>query len=118
MTDKPGGQQGYSPPDVSREVVPVLLDRLATEQPDAVLVTYSTGAGPVPVTRKQYTNAVDNVAYWLEKELGKGDKSEGLAYFGSGGGDVRYGIVMLAAVKAGFYVSAAWTRSVRNEHVR
>ena len=95
----------YEAPDVSRDLMPVVIDRLAREKPDAIFITLCTAKGLDAITYKQYANAVNSTARWLERELGKSDNNEALAYFGTGGGDIRYAILLVAAVKVGYHVS-------------
>ena len=105
MADEPTSGP-YSPPDVSRDLIPTVIDHLAEEKPSELFITYSTGSALKAVTWKQYANAIDATARWVEEQVGNGHTTgrKCLAYFGSGGGDVGYAVVMIAAVKAGHYV--------------
>ena len=95
----------YAAPDVSRDLVPVALDRLAKEDPEAVFVTLASETGNKSITFRQYANAINGVAWWLENQIGRSYTNEGLAYLGTGGGDLFYAVLFIAAVKAGYYVS-------------
>lgn len=90
--------------DVSRDLIPVVIDRLAEEDPMAVFVTLASETGLKAITFKQYANAINKVAFWLEHEMGTKPQNGGLAYFGTGGGDIGYAILLIAAVKAGYHV--------------
>ena len=87
------------------ELLPIEIDQIAKTEPRATFLSVPSDDGYKAITFRQYANAIDGTAYWLEKHLGKGDKSRSLAWFGAGGSDVRYAILLLAAVKAGYYVS-------------
>ena len=103
----------HAPPDVSRELMPVLIDRIASEDPNGVFVTLASESGNRPITFKQYANAINGVAFWLESRLGRSFTNQCLAYMGIGGGDLFYPILLIAAVKAGYYVSM----NVRQSHM-
>ena len=94
-------------PDAGRRLIPVVIDQIAKSEPDATFVespvsstTYE--AGYRPITFRQFANAINGAAWWLEKELGKGQKHETLAYIGPN--DLRYIILVVAAVKTGYKV--------------
>lgn len=92
------------------QLIPTVIDQIAETEPGATFAAVSispTGidVGYQNITYQQLANAINGVAWWLEAELGRGDMTEPLAYFGTGGSDVGYAIVLIAAVKAGFYVS-------------
>lgn len=92
------------------QLIPTVIDQIAETEPGATFAAVSispTGidAGYQNITYQQLANAINGVAWWLEAELGRGDMTEPLVYFGTGGSDVGYAIVLIAAVKAGFYVS-------------
>ena len=106
-------------PDVSRELMPVMVDRIASEDPNGVFVTLASESGNRQVTYKQYANAINGVAFWLESQLGRSYTNECLAYIGTGGGDLFYPILLIAAVKAGYYVSLnTWQSYVAFTYLR
>lgn len=93
-----------------RQLIPTVVDQIAEAEPEATWVAVSvspTGldAGYQSITYQQFANAINGVARWLEEELGRGDTTEPLLFFGTGGSDVRYAILLIAAVKAGYFVS-------------
>ena len=92
--------------DFSKQLMPVVIDRIAKAEPDALFVALATGNGYKKITFSQYANAINVAAYWLEHQLGKSNMDEGLAYFGAGPCDVCYAILLIAAVKAGYHVSS------------
>lgn len=98
------------PSDVYRQLIPTVIDQIAKTEPEATWAAVSvspTGidAGYQNVTYKQFATAINGVAWWLKEELGHGDTTEPLVYFGTGGSDIRYAILLIAAVKAGYYVN-------------
>lgn len=106
--------------NIYRQLMPTVVDQIAETEPDATWAAVSispTGieAGYQDITYQQFANAINGVAWWLEEELGRGDMTEPLAYFGTGGSDVGYGIMLIAAVKTGYYVSPDVSAWVLNE---
>ena len=95
----------YTAPDVSRDLLPWAIDRLAKEEPEAVFLNVTGVGGNKKITFRQYANAINGTAWWLEHHLGRGHIDEGLAYLGSSGGDMYFPILLVAAVKAGYFVS-------------
>lgn len=95
--------------DMSRRLMPMVVDQIAETEPDTVwaAVPISTKTSPryLDISYRQFANAINGIAWWLEKELGRGDTTEPLAYFGSGSSDIGYIILLVGAVKAGYFVS-------------
>ncbi|KAL3459645.1 putative NRPS-like enzyme [Aspergillus heterothallicus] len=86
-------------------LLPSLLDCRAAYTPDLVWAKFpvsptSYEEGFRTATYAQMRNAVDRVAWLLTERLGPSTTFETLAYMGPG--DLRYHIVLLAAVKAGY----------------
>ena len=94
----------YEARDVSQDLLPVVIDHLAETDPEGVFITLSTNTGNVHIKNKQYANAIDGAAWWIQHQIGRSFKNEGLAYFGTGGSDFCYAILLIAAVKAGYHV--------------
>ena len=92
--------------DISRQLMPVVIDQIAKDEPETSFISLSNEIGYNTFTFGQYANAIDGVAWWLEENIGKGDLGEALAYLGTGGGDIYYGILLIAAHKAGYYVNS------------
>ena len=98
-----------APKDVSPLLLPTTVDRIAEVEPQAMWIAMPVA--PVEgkykykiITYQQFANAINSVAWWLDKEMRKSSNIQPLAYFGTGGGDIGYPILLIAAVKAGFYV--------------
>ncbi|KAK2595805.1 hypothetical protein QQS21_006568 [Conoideocrella luteorostrata] len=62
--------------------------------------TYADGFRAI--TNLEVWNAVNRVAWWLDENLGRSQNFETLAYLGPG--DLRYSIILLAAMKTGYKV--------------
>ena len=92
--------------DISKQLMPVVIDQIAKEEPETPFISLSSEIGYTTITFSQYANAINGVAWWLEHNIGKGDLGEALAYLGTGGGDIYYAILLIAAHKAGYYVSS------------
>ena len=95
------------PQSVGGRLLPAVIDQIAESEPVAVYAEYATLSidGQIrlnPVTYRQFANSINGVAWWLQKELGRGDSHRTLAYIGPN--DLRYYILIVAAVKAGYKV--------------
>ncbi|KAL8953437.1 MAG: hypothetical protein Q9222_000711 [Ikaeria aurantiellina] len=90
--------------DVSQELLPLTIDRLAQEDPHAIFVTIVDTHGLEPVSFSQYANAINGVAWWIENQMGRGHGNNGIVYLGTGGGDLFYAVLMVAALKAGYHM--------------
>lgn len=90
-------------------LLPVLVDEIAMNDPTALWIEYpadltSYDFGYKQITYAQFANAINGTAHWMERALGHGKNGETLTYIGSN--DPFYGVVVLAAVKVGYKVSA------------
>lgn len=90
-----------------RRLLPIAIDEIAKLEPEALYAEYpasptSYDKGFTPVTFAQFANAINGVAWLLENELGQGRNHETVAYIGPS--DLRYMIMAIGAVKAGFKV--------------
>lgn len=86
------------------------MDRLAREQPEAAyglwpVASDSYDDGFTTVTYGQLATIVNNLAWWIVKELGPGSAQEGHVLTYVGLNDVRLTAMILASVKAGYTVS-------------
>lgn len=89
-----------------------IVDGMAKTRPSALyaeipnsLTTYE--AGFRKITYGILANAINGVAWWLKKELGTSQTFETLSYIGPS--DLRYVIMLLGAVKAGYKVRLSQT---------
>lgn len=83
-----------------------VVDQLAAERPDGLWVKAAASENGVlswnDITWSQLASAVDYVAHWMEARLGPPAENETMAYMGVG--DIRYPIMMLAAMKTGYKI--------------
>ena len=92
-------------PVYGHRLFPALVDQIAQDDPTRLFIRFPTGqnfSSPLrDVTFQDYARAIDKAAWWLEDTLGS--RKSGfptLAYVGPT--DVRYHILGIAAVKAGY----------------
>ena len=113
----------YQPPDPAynrewwpgkEEILNNIVDYMARKFPQASYAefprsTTSYDAGYRKVNYRTFANAINGAAWWLHKIFGPGKDFEALAYIGPN--DMRYNILILAAVKAGYKVFAYCSHS-------
>ncbi|KAF2745351.1 acetyl-CoA synthetase-like protein [Sporormia fimetaria CBS 119925] len=92
-------------PQFRRELLNHIVDRLARDSPDKLYAESPISATTFEddfrkIRYRELANAVNGVAALIEKSLGKGEASPTLVYYGPA--DVRYIILVLGAVKAGY----------------
>ncbi|KFY47376.1 hypothetical protein V494_00016 [Pseudogymnoascus sp. VKM F-4513 (FW-928)] len=86
-------------------LLPRVVDDIAASEPSRPYIYQPESSNPedgwVPVTFKEFANAIDHVAYIIAETVKKdsADEFPTLAYVGPS--DVRYGVIVLASVKAG-----------------
>lgn len=91
-----------------------LIDSYAVDDPDRAWASLPKDGedltkGFVDVNYKQFANAINHAAWWLEKQFpGRAGSFETLAY--AGPKDVRYPILAVAAVKCGKQVRPPYKR--------
>ena len=90
-----------------KQLLPNIIDGMANTRPWATyaetprsLTTYD--AGYRKITYGAFANAINGVAWLLEKHLGRSIAHETLAYIGPN--DLGYIVMILGAVKAGYKV--------------
>jgi acyl-CoA synthetase (AMP-forming)/AMP-acid ligase II len=89
-------------------LLPTIVDQLARDQPNGLWGEYpksktTLGDGYEELTYKQFANAVNGVAHQIEKQIGRRDTREPLAYIAAN--DPRCSIALIAAMKVGCNVS-------------
>lgn len=98
---------GSTGPDYGRRLLPVLVDEISRDDPERVFVSIARSSMPEDgfkdITYRSFANAINKAAWWLEENLGRSQNFEVLAY--AGPSDVRYPIIVYAAVKVGYKVS-------------
>lgn len=95
-------------PNTSEMLLPTVVDHIAKTDPNAVWLEFPKSPtdyslGYEAITYAKFANAVNGMAHFLEKTLGKRTSIEPLAYLAPN--DARCGITILAAIKAGYAVS-------------
>jgi hypothetical protein len=75
------------------ELTPQIVDRLARATPDTLYAEYPNSPqayaeGYCKITYRDFSNAVNGLAWWLQESLGPGDGSQVLAYIGPN--ELRY----------------------------
>jgi acyl-CoA synthetase (AMP-forming)/AMP-acid ligase II len=93
--------------DWRNELVPDIVDHLAKVSPDAPYAMYPNSPttyddGYLTVTYKDFANAINGFAWWLNETLGPSENFDVVAYVGPN--DIRYAALLLGAVKAGYVV--------------
>ncbi|GAB1312341.1 Male sterility, NAD-binding [Madurella fahalii] len=99
------------------QLLPMILDRRAQSEPDRVWAKFpvsptSYSQGFRAATYGQMRNAVNRVAWMLAETIGTSTQFDTLAYLGPN--DLRYHIMVLAAIKIGY---KAFLPSPRNSTV-
>ncbi len=96
------------PLEPRKQLLNHMVDDIARATPSAVWVETPISAtsyepGFQKVTYAMLANAINGVAWWMQQSLGPAQNFETLAYFGPW--DIRYVLLLLGAVKAGYKVS-------------
>lgn len=95
------------PVHLRKQLLNNVVDGMAQIRPQTLFAELPTSptsfeAGYRKVTYRAFANAINGAAWWLTKELGPGKDFEALPYMGWH--DIRYAILLLGAVKAGYKV--------------
>lgn len=100
------GINGHVEPNYGRRLLPQVVDSLAETDPTREYAVYPRSSdlthGFHHVTMRELAQAVNGFAFWLEAAIGRSTTFETVAYLGSS--DIRYTIVLLAAIKCGYKV--------------
>lgn len=104
---------------MSPTLLPVLIDRIAEEEPDALFAEYPVSGsdckrGFNTISYAQLANAINGVAQHLLSVIGPGRNYETLAYLGPN--DARYVFVFVAAIKAGYKIFLTSPRNSSAAH--
>lgn len=91
----------------SGRLLPSILEHRAASEPDRVWAKFPVSStsydqGFRAATYSQINSAVNQVAWILQDDIGISTQSDTLAYLGPS--DLRYHIVLLAAMKIGYKV--------------
>ena len=89
-----------------KRLLPTLIDERRQTDPHHVIYSYPRSSdlsqGFRDVTNRDFANAVDRIAWLMERNLGKGSYTEPIGYIGPA--DIIYLILVPAAMKAGYVV--------------
>ncbi|KAJ5368439.1 uncharacterized protein N7496_008199 [Penicillium cataractarum] len=87
-----------------QRLLPHVIDYYAHHEPDRVFAAISesesVASGFQDISMKTMATAIDHMAWWLQRTLKGSKKRRTLAYIGAA--DLRYAIVLLAAIKCGW----------------
>ena len=93
--------------DYGRRLIPHLIDERANQDWKQPITSVSRSADPIDgfddITYRQFANAINHCAWWMQTVLGTSHEHNAIAY--TGPSDIRYGILTIAAIKTGFKVS-------------
>jgi acyl-CoA synthetase (AMP-forming)/AMP-acid ligase II len=94
------------PADCDKRLIPTLIDELATTDTTRVFVsiprTTTIEDGFEDITYGDLARAVNRCAWWMERTLQRSETFETLNYVGPQ--DLRYVILLFAAIKTGYQV--------------
>lgn len=89
-----------------QRLLPHVVDYYAHHEPDRVFAAiFKSGGGDhafEDISIAMVANAVNHMAWWMKKNLKSNSKRRTLAYIGPS--DLRYTIILLAAIKCGWKV--------------
>ena len=98
-----------APPNCGKRFIPTLVDEIASTDPQRVFAsipkTSNVADGFEDISYRVFANAVNRCARWLKNELNVHIEPQVVLYLGPL--DLRYLIIILAAVKAGHIVCLA-----------
>ena len=89
--------------DTGRRLLPMVIEQLAAEEPSKIWASIprsdDLADGFRNITYREFANAIDRAAWWLETVIGRGGHRlfETFAY--TGPKDLRYPILAIAAIK-------------------
>jgi acyl-CoA synthetase (AMP-forming)/AMP-acid ligase II len=102
------------PPDpiptlCQQQLIPTIIDRHDVNDPRKVWVSIphdndNLHQGFRDITYRQFRNAVDKASYWLDSKLGASTKGSFATFAYYGPRDLRYAILLVAAMKTGLKV--------------
>ena len=91
----------------TKRLLPHVIDEIAASRPETVWAEYpksrtTYAEGFHAVTYRKFANAINGTAWWMQKTFGVPENFQTLAYVGPN--DIRYQLLLLGAIKAGFKV--------------
>lgn len=96
-----------APPDCGHRLKPAIVDARARQDPDKPwaslpLDDYDLSKGFEDISYATFASAIDKMAWFIERQLGKSSAFETIAYLGVS--DIRYHIIQMAVCKTGHKV--------------
>lgn len=93
-------------------LLPQVVDELACSDPERIYASIPRSSavsdGFRDISMLEISRAVNKVAHWLEKVIGRSTAFETISYMGPS--DLRYSIIFLAAVKTGYKVQSMYEK--------
>lgn len=101
-------------PDYGRRLLPVLIDENARDDPDRAAFSIprtdlDLSRGYLDITYATFANAINQLAWLIESNLGRSETFDTMAYLGAP--DMRYHCMQMAAAKTGYRVRSASHRT-------
>ncbi|TGO46436.1 hypothetical protein BCON_0325g00040 [Botryotinia convoluta] len=97
-------QDPIAPSDRGRRLLPHVIDGLALSNPTRIFasipISNNLQDGFQDITYKDFARTVDKCSWWMEENLGRSETFETLNYVGPQ--DLRYIILLFAAIKTGY----------------
>lgn len=88
-------------------LVPTLIDERARNDPTKIFASFPRSKdladGFLDVSYAQLANAINRASWWLSESMSNAETREVFAYLGPN--DLRYPILLVAAMKCGYQVS-------------
>lgn len=116
----PPALAGDSPKPYGKRLVPNVIDEVAQSDPDRTCYilpasndTYAQGSRVLSYS--VVANAINKAAWFLEDQLGRSKTHETVAYIGPN--DLRYFLLLIAAIKVGYTLLLPSPRNSANAHV-
>lgn len=99
------------PSDCGRRLLPTLVDEIANTDPERPFISVPRSLdlrdGFVDITYSTFAKAINRCSWAIERVIGRSQDLKTLLYIGPL--DIRYLIILLAAVKTGHKVGRSWS---------
>ncbi|KAH8699187.1 hypothetical protein BGW36DRAFT_294468 [Talaromyces proteolyticus] len=105
-----------------QDLIPNIVDRHATENRDKVYASIpinndDLSQGFRDITYREFNNAISKAAYWLEEKLGVPSTGSFPTFAYYGARDLRYAILLVAAMKVGYKMLSSSLLCTIDAHV-
>ncbi|KAJ8067330.1 hypothetical protein OCU04_004683 [Sclerotinia nivalis] len=108
------------PPDCGKRLAAHYIHQVAIDDPHRVCISIPLTSEPrdgfEDITFCQLDKAIDVASVWVEKQIGIGKDYESIAYIGPH--DLRYIVLMIAAIKTGHKLFVPSPRNSLEAHVK